>query len=65
MRQSSRSYIKNHERFFFYPINTLSYPVGQLSAVGFVRSPLDRQKLYDWMTGLAHKAIKYGQVPFT
>lgn len=43
----------------------MSYPVAQLSAVGFVRSPLDRQKLYDWMTELTHKSMKFGQVAYT
>lgn len=45
------------------PLNTLQYPVCQTEVVGFVRSPLDRQKLVDWMSKLVSEAIKYGQTP--
>ena len=64
VKQASNSYMKNHVRFFDYPLNTLSYPIAQTPTAGFVRSPVDRQKLYDWMTKLSYEAIKYDQVPY-
>jgi hypothetical protein len=30
-----------------------------------VRSPLDRQKLYDWMSGMVEQSIRYGQAPYS
>jgi NAD(P)H-hydrate repair Nnr-like enzyme with NAD(P)H-hydrate epimerase domain len=30
--------------------------------VGYVRTPLDRQKLVDYMTTLVQQSIRYGQV---
>ena len=34
----------------------------QQTSVGYVRSPLDRQKLVDYMSQLVKDSIKYGQV---
>lgn len=65
VKQASPSYLKNHQRFFDYTLNTLTFPVAQHVAVGFVRSPVDRQKIYDWMTDLSQKAIKFGQVAYS
>lgn len=62
--QASSSYIRNHQRVFDYPLNTLSYPIAQNISVGFVRSPVDRQKLYDWMSVQVDKSLKYGQVAY-
>lgn len=61
MIQASSSYIRNHQRVFDYPLNTLSYPVAQTSSMGYVRSPLDRQKIVDYMTKLVRDTIKFGQ----
>ena len=62
IRQSGPSYRQNHTRFFEKAVNTLQYPVAQDSSVGYVRSPLDRQKLVDYMSKLVQDSIKYGQV---
>ena len=62
--QCSMSYMRNHLRFFDWASNTLEYPICQNSAVGFVRSPLDRQKLVDYMSRLVQDSIKFGQVFF-
>ena len=34
----------------------------QETSVGYVRSPLDRQKLVDYMSQLVEDSVKYGQV---
>lgn len=53
--------MRNHQRFFDYPLNTLSYPIAQGTEVGFVRSPLDRQKLVNYVDKEIRESIKYGQ----
>lgn len=63
--QASNSYLRTHQRFFDYPINTLSYPIAQHIGVGFVRSSLDRQKLYDWITNMVDRSIIYGQTKYS
>jgi len=57
--------VRAHQRVFDYPLNTLSYPVCQNISVGFVRSALDRQKLFDWMSGMVEQSVRYGQAPYS
>ena len=40
----------------------LDYPIVQDTSIGYVRSPLDRQKLVDYMQSLVSDSVKYGQV---
>jgi hypothetical protein len=61
--QASPCYLRNHQRVFDYPLNTLSYPISQGSEVGFVRSPLDRQKIVDYIDKEIRESLKYGQGP--
>ena len=60
--QATPAFIKNHRRVFERAVYTLDYPIAQNTSVGFVRSPLDRQKLVDYMTKLTNDSIRYGQV---
>ncbi len=60
--QATPSYISNHQRVLDRAVNTLDYPIAQNTTVGYVRSPLDRQKLVDYMTKLSSESIKFGQV---
>ena len=59
--QASPSYIRNHQRVFDYPLNTLQYPVCQNTTIGYVRSLLDRQKIVDLITSLKEDTINFGQ----
>ena len=61
-KQASWSYLKNHQRFFDWAANMLDYPIVQDTSIGYVRSPLDRQKLVDYMQSLVSDSVKYGQV---
>ena len=55
--------MRNHQRFFDKQYLTLDYPICQNTTVGFVRSPLDRHKLVDFMSRLVNESIKFGQAP--
>jgi hypothetical protein len=59
--QASSSYIRNHQRVFDYPLNTLQYPVCQNTTIGYVRSLLDRQKIVDMVSNLNEETINFGQ----
>lgn len=61
--QATPCYLRNNQRVFDYPLNTLSYPVAQGTEVGFVRSPLDRQKIVDYIDKEVRESIRYGQGP--